>query len=98
MDQISAIRFPHLDKIYHAAAYFSLSAIWLVCFYKSYHEYKLKYTVVTACVLYGMVIEVLQGVLTTYRTASVLDVCANTVGAILAMVLFKRLYKIIVAI
>ena len=98
VDHIATIRFPHLDKIYHAVAYFSLSTIWLICFYKSYHEQKLKYRVVAACILYGMVIELLQGTLTTYRTASVLDVCANTVGVLLAMMLFKPLYKIIEAI
>lgn len=98
VDHISPIIFPHLDKIYHAVAYFSLSATWLVYVYKFYHEQKLKYTVVTACILYGMIIEVLQGMLTSYRTASLLDVCANAVGVVLAMMLFNRLYKIIEAI
>jgi VanZ family protein len=48
--------------------------------------------------MYGIIIEVLQGTLTIYRSASLLDVLANTVGIILAMVLFKQFYKKYIAI
>ena len=86
------------DKVYHAIAYFSLGLTWLLSFPKSLQKKKLKYVIVISCVIYGIVIEVLQGTLTTYRTASLLDILANTVGVIVAMMIFKQVYKKIAAI
>ena len=92
------IRLSHLDKIYHFVAYFLLGCAWFFSFSKAYQKPKLKYAIAMACIIYGMVIEVLQATLTTYRTASVLDVFANMAGVIAAMMLFKQVYKKIVAI
>jgi VanZ family protein len=92
------LQLSHSDKIYHTIAYFLLGLSWLLSFPKSLQKKNLKYAVVVSCVIFGIVIEVLQGTLTTYRTASLLDVLANTVGVLVAMLLFKRVYKKIVAI
>ena len=92
------IEISHADKIYHAIAYFSLGLTWLLSFPKSLQNKKLKYLIVVCCIIYGIIIEVLQGTLTTYRTASLLDILANTVGVMIAMILFKQVYKKIMAI
>ncbi len=92
------IQLSHSDKVYHAIAYFSLGLTWLLGFPKSLQKKKLKYAIVISCVIYGIVIEVLQATLTSYRTASLLDIVANTVGVIVAMMLFNKVYKKIVAI
>lgn len=92
------IRLSHLDKIYHVVAYFLLASAWLLCFSKTTQNPKTTYFIALACIIYGMVIEVLQGILTTYRTASVLDVFANMAGVIAALMLFKQVYKKIRAI
>jgi len=92
------IQLSHSDKMYHAIAYFILGLTWLLSFPKSLQKKKLKYAIVISCIFYGIVIEVLQATLTAYRTASLLDAIANTVGVILAMMLFNRVYKKIVAI
>ena len=39
-------------------------------------------------VLFGMLIEVLQGVLTSYREPDWFDILANTAGILLAVVIF----------
>jgi len=92
------IQLSHSDKIYHAIAYFILGLTWLLSFPKSLQKKKLKYAIVIFCIIYGIVIEVLQATLTAYRTASLLDVVANTVGVIVAMTLYNRVYKKIAAI
>ena len=92
------VQISHADKIYHAIAYFFLGVTWLLSAPKSLTNKKLKYAIVCGCIIYGIIIEVLQGTLTTYRTASVLDVAANFVGVIIAMLLFKQIYKKIIAI
>jgi VanZ family protein len=92
------IQLPHSDKMYHVVAYFLLGFTWLLSFPKSSQKKKLKYAIVILCIIYGIVIEVLQGTLTTYRAASLLDIIANTVGVIAAMMLFNKVYKKIAAI
>ncbi len=92
------IRLSHLDKVYHVVAYFLLACAWLFFVPNPTQNPKTKYLIAIACIIYGMVIEVLQGTLTTYRTASVLDIFANMAGVIAAMMLFKQVYKKIRAI
>lgn len=87
-----------LDKVYHAIAYFVLTLTWLFSFSKSLENNKIKYLVAVSCVIYGIIIEVLQVTLTNYRSASLLDTIANTTGVILAMMFFKIIYKKIIAI
>ena len=96
--QNTSIQLSHSDKFFHAIAYFSLGLTWLLSFPKSLEKKILKYAIVCFCIIYGIVIEVFQGVLTTYRTPSLLDVIANTIGVIVAMMIFKHVYKKIVAI
>ena len=86
------------DKVYHAIAYFMLALTWLLSFSNSRKKNYVKYIIAFGCVFYGIVIEVLQTTLTTYRTASFLDVVANTVGVFMALIVFKSIYKKINAI
>ena len=75
-----------------------LALTWLLSFPESRNKKNLKYAIAFGCVFYGIIIEVLQTTLTTYRTASFLDVVANTVGVFLALLIFKSIYKKINAI
>jgi VanZ family protein len=92
------VELSQIDKIYHCIAYFVLGLTWLLSFPKSLEKKHIKYAIVISCIIYGIVIEVLQTTLTAYRTASLLDVLANTIGVLLAMMLFKAIYKKIIAI
>jgi VanZ family protein len=84
---------PSSDKVSHVVAYFSLTLSWLyfVLNKASFHS-KIKY-VILGCFVYGIVIEILQAAITAYRTASYLDILANSVGIALAVVLFHVFEK-----
>ena len=81
------------DKIYHLIAYFLLMLSWLYAFFKkkSFTQY-VKYIII-GCIAFGIIIEILQGVTTTYRTSSFLDVVANTFGVVLASIVFHFFEK-----
>ena len=94
----SPIKLSSQDKIFHAIAYFTLALTWLLSYPTSRQKKKIKYAIAFGCVFYGIIIEVLQTTLTTYRTASLLDVVANSVGVFIALLIFNSVYKKIDAI
>ena len=85
------------DKILHTSAYAVLFTIWKISFFLiaknnlSYKSTILKISV--ACIGFGMLIEVLQGTLTSYRQPDWLDVIANSSGVLTASVLFLALER-----
>jgi len=82
--------FSNIDKLYHLFAYFTLSLFWLFSFYK---KSSLKYFIVLACLIYGILIEVIQHTLTTYRTCDYKDAIANTLGSIFGLIVFNQIKK-----
>ncbi|MDG1743697.1 MAG: VanZ family protein [Polaribacter sp.] len=82
--------FSNIDKLYHLFAYFTLSLFWLFSFYK---KSSLKYFIVLACLIYGILIEVIQHTLTTYRTGDYKDAIANTLGSIFGLIVFNQIKK-----
>ena len=82
----SDINISHLDKVQHSIAYFILSISWLFAFAKKRN----KITIVAACILFGILIEILQQTVTNYRTGDYLDVIANSVGVLLGLLLFNQ--------
>jgi VanZ family protein len=81
------------DKTYHLIAYFLLVLSWLYAFFKrEKFEENVKY-IILGCFIFGIIIEILQGVITSYRTASYLDIVANTIGVLLAVVIFHVFEK-----
>ncbi len=89
----SPINISHLDKLEHAIAYCTLGFTWMMAIKKSHHNLGVRYLIAMACFFYGIIIEVLQTTITSYRTASVLDVLANMVGIGIALSLFKLIFK-----
>ena len=84
------VRVKNIDKIYHSVAYFSLAFAWLLSFYKQKSK---KTSIIIACIVFGIIIEVLQSTLTNYRTGDYLDVFANTFGVLLALLFFNLIFK-----
>jgi VanZ family protein len=80
----------NIDKWEHGLAYFTLTICWLFTFYK---KPKVKYIVVFACILFGILIEVLQHTLTIYRTGDYKDILANTLGVVLGLLVFNQILK-----
>lgn len=87
--KLPVVSISNIDKVFHAIAYFALTSSWLWSLRKKVH----KYGVVVACVFFGILIEVLQSKLTTYRTGEFLDFLANTTGAVIALLLFNQVFK-----
>ena len=82
------ISVPSSDKLSHLIAYFFLMLAWLYSIIKQQNfKSKVKY-VVFGCFIYGIIIEVLQSAITSYRTASYLDILANSMGILLAILTF----------
>lgn len=75
------------DKIFHFLAYSILTFLWFSAF--MYHfRFKKNKAIIYAAILsiiFGIIIEVLQGTLTAYRSLDVYDILANTSGVILVV-------------
>lgn len=79
-----------IDKLYHVIAYFMLTICWLFTFHKNS---LLKYIIGIACVIYGILIELVQEMITTYRTGDYKDVLSNTIGIVLAIIIYTEISK-----
>jgi len=83
------IKISFLDKILHASAYFVLTLTWLFAIKNNLTKYWIGFILF----LYGILMEFLQGWLTTNREKDIFDVAANTVGIIFAMLIYRKIYK-----
>ncbi|WP_255362812.1 VanZ family protein [Tenacibaculum sp. MAR_2009_124] len=75
----------HIDKLEHITAYFFLTLFWLLAFRKKSNAF----IVLLLCFFYGIIIEVLQATLTTYRSGDYYDIIANVIGVFLAFTVFR---------
>ncbi len=79
------------DKIYHLLAYGILNLLW----YKVLVDFKTKHPIAIAffaSIIYGIIIEVLQGQFTEARDPSIMDCIANSIGVMIVS-LFLTLKK-----
>ena len=83
------LKISFLDKIFHACAYFGLTLSWLFAL-KKYTKYKL---IGFVLFFYGILMEFLQGWLTQNREKDIFDVAANSLGIIIAILIFNKLYS-----
>ncbi|WP_415865501.1 VanZ family protein [Thalassobellus suaedae] len=84
------------DKIFHFLLYSLLTFLWFNTFLFNFN-YKEKKAITYAAIIsivFGIVVEVLQEILTVYRTMDIYDVMANTSGVlvtVLVIVLIKNI-------
>jgi len=73
------------DKIFHVLSYIVLSFLWYNALYNKFKLGKSKSLIycIIISIVFGIIIEVLQGALTTYRSADINDVSANGIGIML---------------
>ena len=86
----------NIDKLLHAGAYFGLTVLWIfwVLFRRTNKKkstssktlWKIVVGVVVIAILYGALMEVLQGTITSYRTPDAWDILANSTGSVLALI------------
>ncbi|MCX7551663.1 VanZ family protein [Xanthomarina sp. F2636L] len=84
------------DKIFHFLAYALFAWLWFNSFYFKFNLSKSKSILrsVLLSVGFGIIIEVLQLLLTTSRSFDMLDILANTLGVLFAAILINN--KIII--
>lgn len=85
---LNTVSFSNGDKIFHSLAYFILTFLLYITFYYKYRVNKTKAVIyaILISIIFGIIIEVLQGTLTATRDSDILDVFANTLGAVLASI------------
>jgi len=79
------------DKLTHLIAYFLFTSVWFLFFYgfqKKTKKQALTRSFIFA-IVFGIIIEVLQKVLTEHRQADYKDVIANVIGALIAVIIIN---------
>lgn len=83
--QIPVINIVNFDKLVHASFHFVFTILWFLYFkqqFKKSHNNESLVFVFLLSVGYGIAIEIAQLLFTATRSADVLDIVANIVGAI----------------
>jgi VanZ family protein len=86
----------NLDKVVHAFFHFMFTSLWFLFFRTKINSSTITKALVISfvfSVFFGILIEILQALCTTTRTADVFDVLANITGASLAVILIVWLNK-----
>ena len=83
-----------VDKFLHLLAYFLLTFSWLGAFANTKRFFKKDFFIVLLVFVYGIIIDVLQGTLTTYRQTDLFDLGANLAGIVIAWVFFYLFFSI----
>ena len=78
------------DKYLHFTAYFGLTLLWYFALKDRINKKVFKFFVPLAIIIYGIILEVLQGGITNYRTGDFYDVVANTIGVLIAVLLINK--------
>lgn len=84
------------DKLFHALAFAFLVFQFTIGFSKQNSICRLKYgawkIALVFGIIYGAIIELIQGTLVTYRTMDLLDLVANVVGCLIGALIFYLLF------
>jgi len=75
------------DKFLHVIAYFLLTLFWLLALVPTKNLSR-TVAITIGCIIYGTILEVIQGELATQRMSDVFDIIANSIGAVIATTLF----------
>ena len=83
---VPKVSIPHLDKVVHFGFYFIAAVLGCMALCEINSQRNLKqqqfFWLLLLLVFYGIIIEILQAVATTYRSGDVFDFIANSLGTI----------------
>lgn len=88
-----SIVFDFNDKYVHFAFYLVFVIVWFWFLIKTKFAKNAKNIALISAILYGIIMEICQGVFTTTRTPDVYDVVANTLGALTGITIINQVYK-----
>ncbi len=96
-ESMPSIDVPHLDKLVHFSFYFVFTVLGCLSFREiDRRNTPLKKVIVkliSLAVIYGIIIEILQGVATIDRDPDLLDVLANSLGALFGGFTVKYIFS-----
>lgn len=95
LKDVHLIKTHNSDKFGHFLVYFILGLCWLNVVNKRPHKIIINYIIIITLISYGIILEVLQDILTTYRQADLYDIVANSAGVIFAVILFNKMKKVL---
>lgn len=97
-NKIPAPPFFQVDKVVHVLMYAPLSIFLTIAFFRQYNNentrLKVSTLIVLFCVFFGGIMEILQHYILINRSGNIYDFTANTIGAIIGMLLFPFIVKI----
>ena len=85
------VNFSNADKVFHFSAYFVMTLIWNF-YYNIREKSKEKNPNLWICfaiIIFGIVIEILQRDMTTYRGFEWMDIIANSLGVVFGYLVLK---------
>ncbi|WP_084530210.1 VanZ family protein [Flavobacterium cucumis] len=77
------------DKMVHFIFYFVLFLLWFVALNRKKKENRLNFCILIFILIFGIIIEVLQGMFTQNRQADFSDIVANFGGVLLGFFVVK---------
>jgi VanZ family protein len=80
---------PNIDKIVHFAMYFTFMLVLVYEHQISFKRNKNAFLIGLVPFLYGILMEICQGLFTKSRSADIFDVLINTLGILIATALWK---------
>ena len=90
-DGLPKVNFNQIDKVFHFVSYLELTKLWYLyyisCNLKNGLKKKSLLIIGLLAIAFGILIEIFQDVMTSYRTIDSLDVLANTLGVFTAYIL-----------
>ena len=87
----SSIKIENKDKFVHFTFYFVFVVLWFLFAKDKSINKKTKLIVLFSAIGYGILTEICQGIFTTTRTPDILDVLANSLGAIVGLLFVTAL-------
>jgi VanZ family protein len=86
-----------LDKLVHITFHFFLTILLLLHQIYERKKWKGKQLLINCFIFslsYGIIIEILQNLITQKRSADLLDVLANMTGSIVSILIFRYIYRL----
>jgi len=95
LNGVKLINIPGFDKLIHFTWYFFLFLFLAAGTYKWKGKMSVFNAVIilTVCIFYGGMLELLQGSVFNKRSENIIDFIANCTGAILASLIFLKIFK-----
>lgn len=93
LNSFSKVQINGGDKYVHFIFYFVLTGLLILNLMSKFNFRKAVFISAISAVIYGIIIEVLQGVVTTYREPEIIDILFNSLGCIFAAFLMIKNHK-----